>query len=40
MEAKIFVEAAPKLIESKLEADAINKIKQEVEAAGGVVEIK
>ena len=40
LEAKTFVEDLPKVVKSDIEKDEATKIKEELEAAGGEVEIK
>ena len=40
LEAKTFVEDLPKVVKSDIEKDEAAKIKEELEAAGGEVEIK
>ena len=40
LEAKTFVEDLPKVVKSDIEKDEATKIKEELEAAGGEVELK
>ena len=40
LEAKTFVEDLPKVVKSDIEKDEATKIKEELEAAGGEVEVK